>query len=60
MTEKSLPRNFSMVFAFAGDSTITRFFISVYILGAVNDSEKLELSGKNAFEGRENFTWAQN
>src|SRR5690349_9487790 len=28
-TSKSLPRNFSMVFAFAGDSTITRFFAIV-------------------------------
>ena len=30
MTVKSFPRNFSIVLAFAGDSTITRFFILFY------------------------------
>ena len=31
-TLKSFPRNFSMVFAFAGDSTITKFFAILHFL----------------------------
>ena len=30
-TLKSFPKNFSIVFAFAGDSTITKFFAIVYL-----------------------------
>ena len=35
-TLNSLPRNFSIVFAFAGDSTITRFLAIIHFIEATN------------------------
>ena len=38
-TTKSLPKNFSIVFAFAGDSTITKFFAIFINLRSTNVEE---------------------
>ena len=55
---KIFPKNFSMVFAFAGDSTITKFFamyLSVFIISASKKSPSSLNLNDDVFFDKKNF-----